>query len=90
MKELLVASVSATIYEDRQNYEREVILTGKVKAKDTRVRKCPGCGMLLDNSRKYCGECGTKLIAEDRTCAKCGEKITEGQKFCYECGTKVE
>lgn len=80
----------ATIYEDRKAYEREVILSGKVKAKDTRVRKCPGCGTLLDSNKKYCGECGKKLILEDRVCTSCGEKISEGQKFCYECGTKVE
>ena len=80
---------AATIYKDREMYEQELIVTGKVKAKDTRVRKCSTCGTLLDSNYKFCGECGTKLVLE-RKCVKCGDKIATGQKYCHECGTKVE
>lgn len=81
---------AATIYESREDYERAVLAIGKVKAKDSRVKKCPGCGALLDGIKKFCGECGTKLTAEEKVCASCGAKLAPGQKFCCECGTKAE
>ncbi len=80
---------AATIYESMEGYERAVLSTGKVKAKDSRVKKCPGCGMLLDSKKKFCGECGTKLIEEEKVCVSCGAILAPGQKFCCECGTKA-
>lgn len=81
---------AATIYECMEDYERAVLATGKVKAKDSRIKKCPGCGMLLDSKKKFCGECGTKLTMEEKVCMNCGAKLAPGQKFCCECGTKAE
>ena len=81
---------AATIYETMERYAEAVIATGKVKEKDSRVRKCPDCGSLLDSKKKFCGECGRKLIFEEKNCVNCGEKIMQGQKYCFECGEKVE
>ena len=81
---------AATIYECMSGYERVVLSAGKVKAKDTLVKKCPGCGALLNGAKKFCGECGTKLVAEEKVCTSCGVKLVPGQKFCCECGTKAE
>ena len=82
--------VAATIYASMEDYESAVLVTGKVKAKDSRVKKCPNCGTLLDSKKKFCGECGAKLVVEEKLCTGCGAKLNPGQKFCCECGTKAE
>lgn len=80
----------ATIRTKLEDYELAVLATGKVKEQDSRVKKCPNCGMLLDRKKKFCGECGAKLTVEEKVCVSCGAKLNPGQKFCCECGTKAE
>ena len=82
--------LAATIYESMEDYGLAVLATGKVKEKDSRVKKCPNCGTLLERKKKFCGECGAKLTVEEKVCVSCGAKLNPGQKFCCECGTKAE
>jgi len=82
--------LAATIYSSMEEYEKEILSTGKVKLKDCQITKCSKCGTLHNGNKKFCGECGTKLTTEEMACTHCGTKLAQGQKFCCECGAKVE
>lgn len=63
------------------------------------TKKCPECGELTDNDKRFCGNCGAdthKVLQGNRDekpsnlCPVCGSKIDEGKKFCGECGASAQ
>lgn len=45
------------------------------------MRKCRGCGSLVDENCNFCPKCGYELV-----CRICGYKLEENFNFCPSCG----
>jgi membrane protease subunit (stomatin/prohibitin family) len=61
-------------------------------ANNGNLKKCPNCGVNVDEKAKFCSNCGNKIEASNETkkfCPECGAKLEIGAKFCNECGNKI-
>ena len=57
-------------------------------------KKCPTCGNMVEDGKKFCVECGTNMTdivekSDTKTCPKCNANVGAGLKFCSECGEKL-
>lgn len=48
--------------------------------------QCPGCGIDVPGSSKFCSSCGTVL---QEPCSICGEALNVGSRFCGSCGNST-
>lgn len=61
-------------------------MTNPQQAQQAETIKCPGCGVNIPATSKFCPECGHAIKT---VCPKCGTKFKAGTKFCPECGEKL-
>lgn len=55
-------------------------------------KKCPKCGAVIAQGKKFCGECGAPVensLNKSGKCSKCGAENEPGTKFCGECGAQL-
>ena len=53
------------------------------------MKKCPNCGVQLNDDCLFCTECG-KPIPQGNVCFQCGAPINEGSVFCENCGKRLD
>lgn len=65
------------------------------------IIQCPGCGVVTDNARPFCGQCGAALQGQPPRrqqatpttalvpCEACGGEVSYEAKACPHCGHKV-
>ena len=53
------------------------------------MKKCPNCGVQLNDDCLFCTECGNPIPQGD-VCPQCGAIINEGSVFCENCGKRLD
>ena len=77
-----------TIIETKPHEEAKPQVVAEVSSD---VKKCPHCGMTVENESLFCAFCGKKVLAETpvedkKICPKCNKEFEKDRLFCNMCG----